>query len=208
LAADSNDAGTGETSLRPVASAGSTRPDVGPGSAEHPRGGSEIGTAEFGGLPDMLSAWVAAAAADAAQREAAADQRPKLQPFDPFPDPPSGPPAFWAELKRREIFQGILVYALIAFGVLYAMDVIIPALGLPHWAMRASIIAAIAGWPVALAIDWLYDLTPEGVRREVPAGHVGFAPSPARWPRILAVVAIAFVLAVVSFGMWLRLFNN
>ena len=174
-------------------------------SAEHPRGGSEVGTAEFGGVPDMLSAWVAAAEADAREREDRAKARPKLQPFDPFPDPPSGPTAFWAELKRREIFQGILVYALIAFGVLHAMDAIIPALGLPDWAWRASLVAAGVGLPIALAIDWFYDLTPEGVRRELPADHVGFVPKPARWPRFLAVIAIAFVLAVVSFGAWVRL---
>ena len=154
----------------------------------------------------MLSAWVAAAQADAAQRDDPANARPKLQPFDPFPDPPSGPPGFWAELKRREMFQGIAVYVLIAFGVLHAMDVIIPALGLPSGVWRASLIAAAAGLPVALAIDWFYDLTPEGVRREVPADHVGFAPRPARWPRILAVIAVAFVLAVVSFGAYLRMF--
>jgi len=154
----------------------------------------------------MLTAWVAAAAADAAERSDPADARPKLQPFDPFPDPPTGLPGFWVELKRREVFQGIAVYVLIAFGVLHAMDVIIPALGLPRWAWRASLIAAAVGLPIALAIDWFYDLTPEGVRREVPAGHVGFSPQPARWPRILAVVAVAFVLAVVSFGAYLRLF--
>lgn len=176
------------------------------GSAEHPRGGSEVGTAERADALDMLSAWVAAAEADARQRAEARDVGPRLEPFDPFPDPPTGPPTFWAELKRREIFQGIVVYALIAFGVLHAMDAIIPALSLPGWAWRASLIAAAAGLPIALAIDWFFDLTPEGVRREVPAGHVGFAPKPARWPRILAVVAVAIVLAVVSFGMWLRLF--
>ena len=178
------------------------------GSAEHPRGGSEVGTAERGDTLDMLSAWVAAAEADVRERAEQGDARPKLQPFDPFPDPPTGPSAFWAELKRREIFQGIVVYALIAFGVLHAMDAIIPALGLPDWAWRTSLIAAAGGLPIALAIDWFYDLTPEGVRREVPAGHVGFAPKPARWPRILAVIAVALVLAVVSFGMWLRLFAD
>ena len=175
------------------------------GSAEHPRGGSEIGTAQIGGSLDMLSAWVAAAEADAKQREAEANARPKLEPFDPFPDPPTGPAAFWEELKRREVVQGVVVYAVIAFGVLHAMDAIIPALGLPEWAWRASLIAAAVGLPIALTIDWFYDLTPEGVRRELPADHVGFVPKPARWPRFLAVIAIAFVLAVVSFGAWVRL---
>ena len=207
MTAESPDAAAADpTGLRTAPAVWPPDPGVAVGSAEHPRGGSEVGTARIGGSLDMLSAWVAATEADAKQREADANARPKLQPFDPFPDPPAGPPAFWEEVKRREILQGIVIYVVIAFGVLHAMAAIIPALDLPGWAWQASLIAAAVGLPIALTIDWLYDLTPEGVRRELPADHVGFVPRPARWPRVLAVIAIAVVLAVVSFGAWLRLF--
>lgn len=128
---------------------------------------------------------------------------------DAVPVPPEATPAprptFYSELKRRRVFWGLAVYFIIAFGVLQAIDVILPALGFPSWPMTALIIVAIAGLPVAAALGWRFDLQPDGVRREAPPDHVGFLEPPRRWPRVLAIVGLAVVLALVSLAAYLRL---
>ena len=117
-------------------------------------------------------------------------------------------PSLYSELKRRRVLRGIAVYMLIAFGVLQALDVILPALGLPAWVMPATIGAAIVGLPFAITLGWLFDLQPDGVRREEAPDHVGFLEPPRRWPRLLAIVGVAIVLAIVSLGAYLRLFGD
>lgn len=130
------------------------------------------------------------------------------------PEPGASPeslaprPTLYSELKRRRVLHGIGVYALIAFGVLQALHVIMPALGLPSWLMPATIGAAVAGLPFAITLGWLFDLQPEGVRREEAPDHVGFLEAPRRWPRLLAIVGVAIVLAIVSLGAYLRLFGD
>jgi TolB-like protein/Tfp pilus assembly protein PilF len=58
-----------------------------------------------------------------------------------------------------------VVYAAVAFAVLEASDIVIPALGWPEWAIRWVIALALIGFPVTLILAWLYDLTPRGVVR-------------------------------------------
>jgi hypothetical protein len=117
-------------------------------------------------------------------------------------------PTLYSELKRRRVLRGIGVYALIAFGVLQALWVILPALGLPAWLMPATIGAAVAGLPFAITLGWLFDLQPDGVRPEHAPDHVGILEAPRRWPRLLAIVGVAIVLAIVSLGAYLRFFPS
>jgi len=121
-------------------------------------------------------------------------------------EPLSGPrPGLFSELRRREILGTAGAYLVIAFGLLHALDVIIPALALPEWLMPAFIGAAIVGLPFAITLGWLFDLQPDGVHREEEADHVGFLDPPRRWPRLLLIVGVAIALAIVSLGAWLRL---
>ena len=128
-------------------------------------------------------------------------------------DPPidgglAGEPAprasLYSELKRRQIFSVALYYLIIATGLLHALDVIIPALGLPAWLMPSFIGGAIVGLPFAITLAWLFELEPEGLRHEHAADYVGFVEPPSRWPRLLLIVGVAIALAIVSLGAWLR----
>ncbi len=58
-----------------------------------------------------------------------------------------------------------VLYGAVAFGVLEAADIIVPALGLGEWPIRWIIGLAIVGFPVTLILAWVYDFTPGGVVR-------------------------------------------
>lgn len=83
-----------------------------------------------------------------------------------------------SELKRRRIFRAAVVYATVAFVVLQAAGVIFPALHLPSWALTLLVVVAILGFPLVLALEWVYEITSEGIRREPDVA--GGAPSGAR----------------------------
>ena len=52
--------------------------------------------------------------------------------------------------------------------LLQIADVIFPGLGIPEAAIRYVMIAVLVGFPIALVIGWMYELTPDGIVRTAP----------------------------------------
>src|SRR5688572_29828343 len=73
--------------------------------------------------------------------------------------------SFLTELKRRRVVRVALVYGAAAFAVLQAADLAFPRLGLPDWTVTLVLWLTILGLPVALVLSWVFELTPDGVRR-------------------------------------------
>ena len=76
---------------------------------------------------------------------------------------------FSAELLRRKVYPVVVAYAVIAWVLLQIGEVTFEPLGLPEWLMRALVVIAIIGFPVAALFAWMFDIAPSGIRREIPA---------------------------------------
>ncbi|UCF19192.1 MAG: hypothetical protein JSU87_14895 [Gemmatimonadota bacterium] len=76
---------------------------------------------------------------------------------------------FMAELKRRHVLRVVAVYAAAAFAVMGAADFLVPTLQLPDVLARSVAFTAIVGFPFAVALAWVFDLTSQGVVRTDPA---------------------------------------
>jgi tetratricopeptide (TPR) repeat protein len=110
---------------------------------------------------------------------------------------------FVASLRQRRVFRVAAAYAVAAFALLQAADIVFPALGVPTWAMTLLVIASFLGFPVALVLAWVFDVTPAGVIRTT-AGSGPAARLHARAARIAAVaVSVTAVLAAGWYG-WSR----
>ncbi len=111
---------------------------------------------------------------------------------------------FFAELKRRRVFRAMAVYGAVAFGVLQAADVLIPALHLPETMITAIAALALLGFPLAIALAWVFDRTPEGLTRTQEAATAEITtivsqPPGRRWSAgIAAVVGTALLVS----GVW------
>ena len=77
----------------------------------------------------------------------------------------SGFGAFLTELKRRKVIRVGSVYAVVAFGVVQGASALIPMLELPAWTGKLVVLLVLLGFPIALAMAWALEVTPEGVRR-------------------------------------------
>lgn len=71
-----------------------------------------------------------------------------------------------AEIVRRRVYPVIIAYALVAWALLQIGEVTFEPLGLPDWAMSALVVVAIAGFPIAAILAWMFDITPSGIRRD------------------------------------------
>jgi len=72
---------------------------------------------------------------------------------------------FWQELKRRKVFKVAAMYAATSFVIMEAGDIMLPRLGLPEWTVTFIIILLIIGFPITLILSWVFDITPEGVKK-------------------------------------------
>jgi len=80
-------------------------------------------------------------------------------------DKPNNPFQFWQELKRRKVFRVIAMYAATAFIIMEAGEIVLPRLGLPDWTVTFIIVLIIIGFPITVILSWIFDITPEGVKK-------------------------------------------
>jgi len=76
-----------------------------------------------------------------------------------------------AELRRRQVFRAAAIYILGGWLFLQLVDVLREPFAVPDWTFRLIILLLIVGFGIAMVLAWLFDLTPQGVRRERPAPH-------------------------------------
>jgi CheY-like chemotaxis protein len=69
------------------------------------------------------------------------------------------------QLKRRHVYNAAATYAAGGFIVLQGAELLLPALPVPGWSYTALAGAVIAGFPVALMLGWIYDISATGLRR-------------------------------------------
>ena len=74
-------------------------------------------------------------------------------------------PSFLDELRRRNVVKAGLAYLAIAWLLLQVGDTVFPAFGAPAWSIRALIVFLFAGLPLVVMIAWVFELTPQGVKR-------------------------------------------
>lgn len=84
---------------------------------------------------------------------------------------------FFRELRRRSIIQVAGLYAGIAWIVLQFASTTLPAFDAPDWILRAVVIVTIAGFPVAIALAWIYELTSAGIKRDEDAQRQRIPPA-------------------------------
>ena len=82
-----------------------------------------------------------------------------------------------SELKRRSVFRVAAAYVVLSWLIIQIASILYPAFDFPYWSMRITIIVLSIGFPVAVILAWIYELTPQGVKRsdEIPEDYQGSA---------------------------------
>jgi TolB-like protein/tetratricopeptide (TPR) repeat protein len=91
------------------------------------------------------------------------------------------------ELKRRKVFKVGAAYLIVAWLVVQAASIGFPAFDAPPWVLRIFILIALLGFPIAVVMAWVFDLTPGGVKLDADTSGS---------KRLFAVAALLIVLAL------------
>jgi TolB-like protein len=103
-----------------------------------------------------------------------------------------------AELKRRNVIRVAIAYMVVSWLTLQAGDVLFGLLGVPDWGLRLLFGILALGFPVALVLSWIYELTPEGLRRD-PGHSVDPAFSRQAGHRLNVTVIVLLLIAIALF---------
>ncbi|MGB5721802.1 MAG: hypothetical protein WBM34_14005, partial [Woeseiaceae bacterium] len=70
-----------------------------------------------------------------------------------------------SELRRRNVLRVAAAYALVSWILIEAGSVLLPTFGAPAWFFRVYVVIVLSGFVLAMIIAWIFEVTPDGVRR-------------------------------------------
>ena len=88
---------------------------------------------------------------------------------------------FFGELKRRNVYKVAVAYAVVAWLLMQIASQIFPFFEIPNWAVRLVVLLLIIGFPVALVLAWVFEITPEGIKRRAQTQRQRQSVSAPRW---------------------------
>jgi adenylate cyclase len=69
------------------------------------------------------------------------------------------------ELKRRNVFKAALAYLVVGWVIVQVASIVFPAFNVSPEILRTIILVLIIGFPVWLVFAWVYEVTPEGLKK-------------------------------------------
>jgi TolB-like protein/cytochrome c-type biogenesis protein CcmH/NrfG len=105
--------------------------------------------------------------------------------------------SLFAELKRRNVFRMAVLYAVASWVILQVADVLFDAMELPPEWTRLILAVLILGFPLVLIFSWVYEMTPEGIKREKDVDR-SQSVTPHTGRKINALTAVLLVVAIAT----------
>lgn len=66
-------------------------------------------------------------------------------------------PSFFAELKRRQIYRGGVMYIVAGWVIVQVATTVFPYFDIPSWAIRLLVVVILLGFPIALVALWMFE---------------------------------------------------
>src|ERR1700756_1205067 len=105
-------------------------------------------------------------------------------------------PSFFAELKRRNVYKVAIAYIVGGWALSEGISQVFPVFDVPNGIIRLIVILIAAGLPIALVLSWMFEITPEGIKRTATADAMPASAKPKKYLWLYIVV----IGGVVSIG--------
>jgi len=105
--------------------------------------------------------------------------------------------SFIDELRRRNVLRVAAAYALVAWIFIEAGSVLLPTFGAPEWFFATVYVpVAVGGFVVAMIIAWVFEITPDGVKRESEVDRSSYEPPPKGRMNAMIIALLVVALGV------------
>jgi TolB-like protein/tetratricopeptide (TPR) repeat protein len=114
---------------------------------------------------------------------------------------------FFRELRRRGVFGTTAIYVVAAWVLVQVASEVFPAFNIPEFAIRYVWIGVALGFPLALIVGWMYDISPRGINRTPQTGSDEGADTPLKRFDFLVLSGIAVVAVGLVFILLGKIMN-
>src|ERR1700730_143917 len=106
---------------------------------------------------------------------------------------------FFAELKRRNVYKVAVAYIVAGWALSQGIAQVFPVFDIPNWAIRLIVLLIILGLPIAIVLAWMFEITPQGIRRTETADTMPSVPGQKKHAWIYVVVIGAAISIALFF---------
>jgi TolB-like protein/Tfp pilus assembly protein PilF len=106
---------------------------------------------------------------------------------------------FFSELKRRNVYKVAVAYIVAGWALSQGIAQVFPVFDIPNWAIRLIVLLIILGLPIAIALAWMFEITPQGIRRTETADTMPSVPGQKKHAWIYVVVIGAAISIALFF---------
>ncbi len=103
---------------------------------------------------------------------------------------------FFEELKRRNVIKATMAYVVVAWVLIQVFTNILPVFQAPPWVLKVLMILLAIGLPVWIVFSWVYDVTPEGLKR-TDTGAADPTLTATTNKRLNVLILVVLVIAVI-----------
>ncbi|PYK73841.1 MAG: hypothetical protein DME42_05975 [Verrucomicrobia bacterium] len=105
---------------------------------------------------------------------------------------------FLSELRRRNVYKVAVAYIVAGWALSQGIAQVFPVFDVPNLVIRLIVILVILGLPLALVLAWMFEITPQGIKRTETADAL---PASAR-PKKYGWVYVVTIGIAVSIGLF------
>jgi TolB-like protein/cytochrome c-type biogenesis protein CcmH/NrfG len=102
---------------------------------------------------------------------------------------------FFEELKRRKVYRVAIAYIVASWALAQGLAQVLPVFDISNSVIRIVIALLLIGFPVALVLAWVFDITPSGIERTSKAEPATTSPTRRRNLILLAASGVAISIA-------------
>ena len=112
--------------------------------------------------------------------------------------------SFFNELNRRNVTRVAVAYGVAGWLLTEVASVVLPTFEAPGWVLQVLIALLIMGFPLALVFAWVYELTPEGLKKESEIQSENSITShTARKLNLVVIVLLVIAIGMVAFDRFI-----
>src|SRR6267142_6344016 len=100
---------------------------------------------------------------------------------------------FFSELKRRNVYKVAVAYIVGGWALSQGIAQVFPVFDVPNWIIRSIVLVIILGLLIALVLAWMFEITPEGIKRTETADAMPAAAKPKKYVWIYIVITGAAI---------------
>ena len=103
--------------------------------------------------------------------------------------------SIFQELKRRRVFRALIAYGVVAFAIIQVIEPIMHGLHWPDAVLSYVVVGLAVGFPIVVALAWIFDVKPSGIERATPATGI-------RAPQVVLLILALGVVGALPGLAW------